>query len=82
MVSNLYQRASGGLDDPWAMLKGTVHPEEKSELFTKLRVHPHEMTGNHLQPFVEDLEKIDQSQDKQQSIVSIPHNTISFSIFK
>ena len=63
MVSNLYQRASGGLNAPWPMLKGTVHPIEKSELFTQLRVHPHELTGNHLHPFVPDLEKIDQSQD-------------------
>ncbi|MGK0364247.1 MAG: putative AlkP superfamily phosphohydrolase/phosphomutase/tetratricopeptide (TPR) repeat protein [Saprospiraceae bacterium] len=65
MVSNLYQRASGGLNDPWPMLKGTVHPAEKSELFAKLRVHPHELTGNHLQPFVEKMEQIDQTQDKR-----------------
>ena len=69
MVSNLYQRASGGLDAPWPMLKGTVHPEEKSEIFANLRVHPHELTGNHLQPFVPELEKIDQSQDSR--LVSI-----------
>lgn len=65
MVSNLYQRASGGLNDPWPMLKGTVHPANQSELFAKLRVHPHELTGNHLQPFVEKMAQIDQSQDKR-----------------
>ncbi len=63
MISNLYQRASGGLNDPWPMLNGTVHPKEKSDLFAKLRVHPHELTGNHIQPFVEKLAEIDQSQD-------------------
>ncbi len=65
MVSNLYQRASGGLNDPWPMLKGTVHPEEKSDLFAKLRVHPQELTGNHLEPFVEKMEQVDQSQDNR-----------------
>lgn len=65
MVSNLYQRATGGLNDPWPMLKGTVHPAEQSYLFAKLRVHPHELTGNHIQPFVEKAEQIDQTQDKR-----------------
>lgn len=64
MVSNLYQRASGGLNDPWPMLKGTVHPPEKSELFAKLRVHPEELTSNHVQPFVKKFADIDQTQDK------------------
>lgn len=65
MVSNLYQRASAGLNEPWPMLKGTVHPADKSELFAKLRVHPLELTGNHLQPFVEKMNQVDQTEDKR-----------------
>ena len=65
MVSNLYQRASGNLNEPWPMLKGTVHPAEKSKLFADLRVHPQELTGNHIHPFVPNLDKVDQSSDKR-----------------
>lgn len=65
MVSNLYQRANGKIDEPWPMLKGTVHPAEKSDLFAKLRLHPAELTGAHLQPFVPLLEQVDQSHDRR-----------------
>lgn len=63
MISNFYQRANGNLDEPWEMAKGTVHPPEKAELFKALRVHPQELTGAHLQPFIPDLAKIDTSSD-------------------
>lgn len=65
MISNLYQRANKPIDQPWPMLKGTVHPAEKSDFYAKLRVHPQELTGNILQPFVPNLEKVDQGKDKR-----------------
>ncbi|MEM0992919.1 MAG: alkaline phosphatase family protein [Bacteroidota bacterium] len=65
MISNLYQRASKPIDQPWPMLKGTVHPAEKADLFAKLRIHPEELTGNHIEPFVPNLEKVDQSKDRR-----------------
>ena len=65
MISNFFQRANSSLHDPWPILKGTVHPEEKSDFFSKLRIHPHELTGNHLLPFVKNMEKIDQAQDRR-----------------
>ena len=39
-ISDFYHRAKGHIHEPWPMLKGTVHPEEMTELFSKLRVHP------------------------------------------
>ena len=65
MISNFYQRANKSLNEPWSMPKGTVHPSEKEELFAKLRVHPHELTGSILQPLVPNLEKVDQSKDRR-----------------
>ncbi|MEM9544906.1 MAG: alkaline phosphatase family protein [Bacteroidota bacterium] len=62
MVSNLYKSFElKGDDSP--LLKGTVHPSSKTELFAKLRVLPQELTGNHLHPFVKNLEEIDQKND-------------------
>ena len=65
MVSNFYQRASAPIHQPWPMTKGTVHPENLSELFKKLRVHPEELTGAHLQPFLPEGAKIKQHFDER-----------------
>lgn len=65
MVSNLYQRASKPINEPWPMLDGTVHPAEKAELFKKMRIHPSELTAAHILPFIPDANKIDQEKDKR-----------------
>lgn len=63
MISNLYQRANAAWGAPWPMKRGTVHPSEKSDFFAQLRIHPGELTAAHIQPFVPQLEKVDQSRD-------------------
>lgn len=63
MISNLYHRASGNITDAWPMLSGTVHPVEKADLYGSLRIHPQEITSNHIFPFVPKLDKIDQKTD-------------------
>lgn len=65
MVSNLYQRANGKLNEPWPMLKGTVYPDELKGILANLRVHPEELTEAHIQPFVPEYFKINQSVDKR-----------------
>ncbi len=64
-ISDFYHRAKGRINEPWPMLKGTVHPEEMSDLFSKLRIHPEELTGSHLLPFVPKADKIDQTRDRR-----------------
>lgn len=63
MVSNLYQISEAGLDDPWPMYPGTVYPERLAQKMEELRIHPHELTENHLLPFIPDLYKIDLKTD-------------------
>lgn len=71
MVSNFYQRSPElKPGQPWGMKKGTVHPAEKSELFGKLRIHPSELTANHIAPFVPDFHKIDQSRDPRLNLIA------------
>lgn len=65
MVSNFFQRANNDITKPWKLPKGTIHPEDKTDLFAKLRVHPQELTGAHLMPFIPDLPKINQLEDKR-----------------
>lgn len=63
MVSNFYQRANTPYNKPWPMVKGTVHPQNLSDTFAKLRVHPGELTEAHILPFVPNAGKIDQRTD-------------------
>lgn len=65
MISNFYQRANKNINEPWEMKSGTVHPPEKADLYAKLRVHPQELTGAHIQPFIPNLEKVNQAKDKR-----------------
>ncbi|MEZ5012828.1 MAG: alkaline phosphatase family protein [Chitinophagales bacterium] len=70
MVSNLYQRASKPINEPWPMLDGTVHPADKSDIYKKMRIHPGELTAAHILPFVPDAPKVDQAKDKRLGAIS------------
>ncbi len=65
MVSNRLQTAVAGLDEPWPMLPGTVHPERLAENLEPLRLHPLEVTGDTLLPFVPRAAEIDQKKDRR-----------------
>ncbi len=64
-ISDFYHRAKGPIQEPWPMLKGAVHPAEMSDLFANLRVHPEELTGAHILPFIPNAEKVDQNRDRR-----------------
>jgi predicted AlkP superfamily phosphohydrolase/phosphomutase/tetratricopeptide (TPR) repeat protein len=64
MVSNHYQRApDGNPNQPWPMAPGTVHPPRLVEALAELRVHPTELDGSHILPFVPKAAEIDQKKD-------------------
>lgn len=64
MISNFYQKApSTQIVDPWPMMKGTVHPAEKADFYAKLRVHPGELTAQHILPFVPRAGEVDPQKD-------------------
>ncbi len=67
MVSNLYQQAPGGLDQPWPMQPGTVHPPRQAQALAEFRIHPGELGGEMLLPFVPRAAEIDQTKDKRLS---------------
>ncbi len=68
-ISNYYQKAQKPLGQAWPLSRGTVHPEKMSRHFSKLRVHPGELTPAHILPFVPGAAKVDQDKDKH--LVSI-----------
>lgn len=70
MISNFFQRPEMRAEKSWALPKGAVHPEENTEFFSKLRVHPNELTAAHIYPFIPNLEKVDQINDPRLNIVT------------
>ncbi len=65
MVSNHYQESVAELGKPWPMPKGTIHPERLIEPLARLRIHPLEIQGEQLEPFVPKAREIDQDKDKR-----------------
>lgn len=70
MVSNLYQRANKPINQPWPLMKGTVHPKDLSSHFASCRIHPDELTDQHILPFVPLAAKVDQDKDKRLAALS------------
>lgn len=69
MVSNHFQQATTELGKPWPMRPRTVHPPRLHEVLQDFRIHPMELEGDDLLPFVPNASKLDQEKDKR--LVSI-----------
>ena len=65
MVSDHYHKALRPIDQGWPMLPNTVHPPELHEALAECRMHPQELLGPMMIPFVPHLEKIDQVKDRR-----------------
>jgi len=78
MVSNHYQVANKPFGQDWDMPDGTVHPESMIDILKEQRVHPEELTGAHLLPFMPNLKEMDKKKDKRsKSIAKIIANAAS-----
>jgi predicted AlkP superfamily phosphohydrolase/phosphomutase/tetratricopeptide (TPR) repeat protein len=63
-VSDLFPYAVGPLDKPWPLPPGAVHPENVRERFAKFRMHPEEMSGAAILPWIPRAAEVDQEKDK------------------
>ncbi|MBN1950917.1 MAG: alkaline phosphatase family protein [Bacteroidales bacterium] len=70
MLSNHFAHSKGKLRQPWPLMPGSVHPQVLEEFFAELRVHPMELTDQHLLPFVPDAARIDQTRDPRLRIIA------------
>jgi predicted AlkP superfamily phosphohydrolase/phosphomutase/tetratricopeptide (TPR) repeat protein len=68
-ISNFYHHVTGPVDNPTPMPPGTVHPERLATTLEELRIHPQELTGQHILPFVSTAGDINQQEDKRLSSV-------------
>ncbi len=64
MISNFYQKASNEEGKPWVLQDEVVFPKEYEKVLSVLRVHPLEITEQHLLPFVPDAANVNQDEDK------------------
>jgi predicted AlkP superfamily phosphohydrolase/phosphomutase/tetratricopeptide (TPR) repeat protein len=51
-ISDFFQKSSGPMHGHWPVTPGAVHPKEMEDHFADLRVHPQQLSGAHLLPFV------------------------------
>lgn len=74
MVSNRFQQEKKGKDtialEDWTLEKGTIYPESFTEQLLELRVHPSEITGNLIMPFVPRAVELDKKEDKRLTVIS------------
>ena len=69
-VSNLFNHASRPAGKSWPMPRGSVHPNVLHETIAALRVHPQELTAEHILPFVPRAAEIDQEQDRSLAMIA------------
>jgi predicted AlkP superfamily phosphohydrolase/phosphomutase/tetratricopeptide (TPR) repeat protein len=74
MVSNLFQQEKKGREtielSDWKIPEGSVYPERIISKLEDLRVHPHEITGNLVMPFVPQALVLDKKKDKRLTVIS------------
>lgn len=70
MVSNFYQKITSEKTEDWKLPEGTVFPERLKEIIAEYRIHPAELTAEHLLPFVPKAKLIDQENDKNLTIIA------------
>jgi predicted AlkP superfamily phosphohydrolase/phosphomutase/tetratricopeptide (TPR) repeat protein len=70
MVSNLFQKSDKSPDDPWPIMQGSVHPKELENTFAEMRIHPGELTEQHIVPFVPDVFSINNEKDTHISVLA------------
>ncbi len=63
IISNHFQRAVAPLNKQWPLQPGTVHPGRLEKNIARLRLHPGELSAEHIVPFVPNFDKIDQDKD-------------------
>ena len=69
-ISNLYQKTTGSIFDPWPLAPDTISPKAVADEYAQFRVHPEELTYEHILPFVPTLSKIDQRKDRRVQAVA------------
>lgn len=63
MVSDHFKQPTARVDRAWPLSPGAIHPPQLAQHLEILRIHPHELDGAQLLPFVPRAAEIDQQED-------------------
>ena len=69
MISDFFHKAPRKPGDPWSLMKNCVHPASMQEALAGLRLHPEQLQGEHILPFVPNASKVDQDVDQRLSML-------------
>lgn len=72
MVSNFFQKITSEKLEDWKMKDSTVFPEALAKIISEYRVHPTELTSEHILPFIPKAHLVDQEKDR--SLVVLAKN--------
>lgn len=76
MVSNFYQRAGNKQGQAWKIPVNSIHPNTLARELAYIRVHPAELSDQHILPFIPNASKIDQeSETSLESLTKIIADT-------
>lgn len=64
VVTNEFGRAKQKYGEPWEHVKGSIHPEEMIPILDEFRLHPQEITGAHILPFIPKAASIKEEDQK------------------
>ncbi len=70
-VSDRYAEADSAAGLPWPLPRDAVYPERLRETLAPLRLHPADLCGAHLLPFVPQAARVDQKQDDRLATLAI-----------
>jgi tetratricopeptide (TPR) repeat protein/arylsulfatase A-like enzyme len=69
-VSNLFHQGPASFEGEWRLAANSVHPRRLEETLKALRVHPTEIEGCHLQPFIPRAAEIDQKDQAGRKVLA------------
>ncbi len=69
MISDYFHKAPKKPGDQWSLIPKCIHPSRLQDEIEELRVHPLEITAEHILPFVPDAAEVNQESDSRLSMV-------------
>ncbi len=69
MVSDFFHKAPKKPGDPWPLMKNCIHPPELHDKIGQIRLHPSQLEGQHVLPFVPKGALINQDIDQRLSML-------------
>ncbi|MDB2657166.1 alkaline phosphatase family protein [Crocinitomicaceae bacterium] len=77
VVSDLFPKPIAKYEEPWPLAPDCIHPKSLCDELEDLRMHPQELTGAHILPFIPKASEIKDEEQKSLQILAkiVAHNT-------